>query len=121
MCGIAGKLNVDGQQPVDPALIDRMLALIGHRGPDSQGKYLSGPIALGHRRLSILDLSELGAQPMRNEDGTVWIVFNGEIYNYLSLRSELLKRGHLFRSMTDTEVIIHLYEEHGIECLQYLR
>lgn len=121
MCGIAGKVSIDGKQPVDAGLIDRMLGVITHRGPDGGGKYVSGPVGLGHRRLSIIDLSDCGAQPMSNEDGTIWIVFNGEIYNYPELREQLLKRGHVFRSTTDTEVIVHLYEEHEMECLQYLR
>ena len=121
MCGIAGKLYLDGRQPVERELIDRMLQVAAHRGPDGQGRHLSGPIGLGHCRLSIIDLSSCGAQPMSNEDGTVWITFNGEIYNYPELRAQLIKRGHVFRSTTDTEVIIHLYEEHGPDCLQHLR
>ena len=98
-----------------------MLRVLAHRGPDGAGKYLAGPVGLGHRRLSIIDLSSNGAQPMCNEDSTIWIVFNGEIYNYLELRDRLSKRGHTFRSMTDTEVIIHLYEEHGADCVRHLR
>ncbi len=121
MCGIAGKIFLDGQTPVDAELIQRMTDVIAHRGPDGQGKHVSGPVGLGHRRLSIIDLSPLGAQPMCNEDATVWIVFNGEIYNYQELREDLLARGHKFRSGTDTEVIIHLFEEYGVECLARLR
>jgi asparagine synthase (glutamine-hydrolysing) len=121
MCGIIGKLYLDGQRPVEPELLERMLGAISHRGPDGQGLYQAGPVGLGHRRLSIIDLSTAGDQPMCNEDGTVWIVFNGEIYNYQELRQQLLSRGHRFRSATDTEVIVHLYEEHGTECLRYLR
>ena len=121
MCGIAGKIYLDGQHPVDPKLIERMKNVIAHRGPDGDGTFLSGPVGLGHRRLSIIDLSSAGAQPMGNEDGKVQIVFNGEIYNYLELRDDLLKCGHAFRSMTDTEVIVHLYEEYGADCLQRLR
>ena len=121
MCGIVGKINRDRQQPVDANLIGRMLEKMAHRGPDGEGKYIHGPVGLGHRRLSIIDLSNCGAQPMCNEDGTVWIVFNGEIYNYLELRERLAKRGHTFRSLTDTEVIIHLYEEDGTDCLRHLR
>jgi asparagine synthase (glutamine-hydrolysing) len=120
MCGIVGKLNSDRQQPVDADLIDRMSGAIAHRGPDADGKYVSGPIGLGHRRLSIIDLSSSGSQPMSNEDGSMWIVFNGEIYNFQELRDRLLKRGHTFRSRTDTEVIIHLYEEYGADCLSRL-
>ena len=121
MCGIAGKLYLDGQRPVERDLIERMLEVIVHRGPDGQGQYVSGPVGLGHRRLSIIDLSDCGTQPMCNEDATVWIAFNGEIYNYLELRKRLIQRGHVFRSATDTEVIIHLYEEYGADCLQQLR
>src|SRR5436190_22303728 len=121
MCGIAGKVYLDGQSPVDPELIRRMTDVIAHRGPDGRGEYLSGPVGLGHRRLSIIDLRSVGAQPMCNEDETVWIVFNGEIYNYQELREQLVARGHSFRSATDTEVIIHLYEEHGVDCLAKVR
>jgi asparagine synthase (glutamine-hydrolysing) len=121
MCGIVGKLSLDGQEPVDADLIERMTDALSHRGPDGAGAYVSGPIGLGHRRLSIIDLSSSGAQPMCNEDKSVWIVFNGEIYNFKELRHHLLKRGHTFRSTTDTEVIIHLYEEYGIDCLTHLR
>lgn len=120
MCGIAGKLYLDGKQPVSPALIQRMTDVIAHRGPDGDGSYVAGPIGLGHRRLSIIDLNT-GAQPMCNEDETVWITFNGEIYNYSDLRRTLLRRGHRFRSQSDTEVIVHLWEEYGVECLEHLR
>lgn len=121
MCGIAGKLNLDGQTPVEPELIQRMTDIIAHRGPDGAGKHLSGPVGLGHRRLSIIDLRPTGAQPMCNEMKNVWIVFNGEIYNYKELREELLAKGHKFTSTTDTEVIIHLYEECGESCVTSLR
>lgn len=121
MCGIAGKLNLDGQTPVDPGLIQRMTDIIAHRGPDGSGQHVSGSIGLGHRRLAIIDLRPAGAQPMCNEDQTVWIIFNGEIYNYLELRQELLAKGHRFTSTTDTEVIVHLYEEYGVDCLSRLR
>ena len=120
MCGIAGKLYLDGQQPVEPDLIQRMMDAITHRGPDGEGRYVAGPVGLGHRRLSIIDL-DTGAQPMCNEDGKVWIVYNGEIYNYLALRADLTARGHTFKSTTDTEVIIHLYEELGEESVASLR
>src|SRR5271170_2580094 len=119
MCGIAGKLFLDGQQPVDRDLVDRMLAVITHRGPDGQGKYFSGPVGLGHRRLAIIDLTT-GDQPMTNENGTIWLVYNGEIYNFQELREELIRKGHVFRSTSDTEVIIHLYEEYGTECVNRL-
>lgn len=97
-----------------------MMDLIQHRGPDGSGAYLSGPVGLGHRRLSIIDLNT-GAQPMCNEDGTVWVVYNGEIYNFGELRTGLEKRGHRFKSTTDTEVIVHLYEEVGDQCVSWLR
>ncbi len=97
-----------------------MLAVMRHRGPDGQGVYLGGRVGLGHLRLSIIDLST-GAQPLANEDGSVWIVFNGEIYNYPELRKQLLARGHQFKTTSDTEVIIHLYEERGEECIKDLR
>jgi asparagine synthase (glutamine-hydrolysing) len=120
MCGICGKLYYDPMTEVSPDLLRRMMDVISHRGPDGEGKYLSGPVGLGHRRLAIIDLNT-GAQPMTNEDGTVWIVFNGEIYNFPELRRELLAKGHIFSSTTDTEVIIHLYEEYGVDCLARLR
>jgi asparagine synthase (glutamine-hydrolysing) len=90
---------------------------IAHRGPDGQGTYIRGRIALAHRRLSIIDLSEDARQPMANEDGSIWLVYNGEIYNYVELRDELVKKGHTFRSKTDSEVILHAFEEWGTECL----
>jgi len=120
MCGICGKLNFDREEPVDPNLLQRMTDLLHHRGPDGGGEYLSGPIGLGHRRLSIIDLNT-GDQPMCNEDGTVWVVYNGEIYNFLELRLQLQARGHKFKSSTDTEVIVHLYEELGEESVARLR
>jgi asparagine synthase (glutamine-hydrolysing) len=95
-----------------------MCDVIAHRGPDGAGVRLDGPIGLGHRRLAILDPSPRGAQPMCNEDGTVWVSYNGEIYNFADLREVLKQRGHLFRSQTDTEVIVHAYEEWGTDCLQ---
>ena len=120
MCGIVGKLNLDGNQPVQRELLRRMMDQIVHRGPDGEGDYFSGPIGLGHRRLSIIGL-ESGAQPMSNEDGTVWVVYNGEIYNFPELRTELEARGHIFKSDTDTEVIVHLYEELGTDSVKRLR
>ena len=121
MCGISGKLYFDSARPVERDTLERMNAALAHRGPDDAGIYCDGQIGLAHRRLSIIDLSPAGHQPMSNEDGTVWIVFNGEIYNFRSLRPELLSRGHRFRSNSDTEVILHLYEEHGTDCLRFLR
>ena len=121
MCGISGKLYFDSARPVEREILERMNAVLAHRGPDDAGIYCDGPIGLAHRRLSIIDLSPAGHQPMSNEDGTIWIVFNGEIYNFQSLRPDLLHRGHRFRSNTDTEVILHLYEDHGTDCLRFLR
>ena len=120
MCGICGKLTFRGEQTVSPALVKAMADTIYHRGPDDEGYYVSGPVGLGFRRLSIIDL-KTGHQPLSNEDGTIWIIFNGEIYNYLELRGLLLSKGHVFKTSTDTEVIVHLYEEFGPECLQKLR
>ncbi|HXO05821.1 MAG TPA: asparagine synthase (glutamine-hydrolyzing) [Candidatus Sulfotelmatobacter sp.] len=120
MCGICGKLEFDLQARVSPALVKAMADTISHRGPDDEGYYVSGPIGLGFRRLSIIDLNT-GHQPISNEDGTVWIVFNGEIYNYQELREHLLSRGHVFKTRTDTEVIVHLYEEFGEGCVEKLR
>ena len=121
MCGISGKLYFDASRPVERDILERMNVVLAHRGPDDAGIYCDGQIGLAHRRLSIIDLSPAGHQPMSNEDATVWIVFNGEIYNFQSLRPDLLSRGHRFRSNSDTEVIVHLYEEHGTDCLRFLR
>jgi asparagine synthase (glutamine-hydrolysing) len=120
MCGIAGKIYLDGQGAVDPDLVDRMMAAITHRGPDGSGKYLSPPVGLGHTRLAIIDL-KTGDQPMTNETGSIWLTYNGEIYNYKELRKELLDRGHVFHSTSDTEVIIHAYEEYGPRCVERFR
>ena len=120
MCGICGKLNFERSKPVNPELLRRMSSLLQHRGPDGTGEYFSGPVALGHRRLSIIDLST-GDQPMSNEDGTVWVVYNGEIYNFRELREELRAKGHRFKSQSDTEVILHMYEEMGDECVTRFR
>ena len=117
MCGIAGKLSLDGQEPVDPNLIQKMMDVVAHRGPDGEGQYVTGPVGLGHRRLSIIDLSPAGKQPMSNEDGTVWVTYNGEIYNFHELCEELASKGHIFKSKTDTEVLVHGYEEWGMEGL----
>ncbi len=120
MCGICGKLELRGNERVPPSLVRAMAETIRHRGPDDEGYYVSGPVGLGFRRLSIIDL-HTGHQPLSNEDKTVWIVFNGEIYNYQELRTYLLSKGHTFRTQTDTEVIVHLYEELGPACLEKLR
>lgn len=117
MCGICGEWNPNG---VSQDKLKRMADAIFHRGPDDDGYYINGEIGLANRRLSIIDLST-GKQPIANEDDSIWIVFNGEIYNYPELREDLLRRGHQFRTKTDTEVIIHLYEEYGVESVKRLR
>lgn len=116
MCGIVGILNFNSQ-PVDKAVLAAMEAAMVHRGPDDGGLYLSesGVLGLAHRRLSIIDLSDAGRQPMANEDKTIWLTFNGEIYNHQKYRKYLENKGHIFQSNTDTEIIIHLYEEIGID------
>ncbi|MGE5192416.1 MAG: asparagine synthase (glutamine-hydrolyzing), partial [Deltaproteobacteria bacterium] len=146
MCGITGAAWVAGGPPLDPVILERMTTALAHRGPDDAGYYHSviaprgagcdlpraanSPAerqtpgapgaALGHRRLSIIDLAG-GHQPLANEDGTVWIAFNGEIYNYRELQPELERQGHRFRTSSDTETIVHLYEQHGPECVKFLR
>jgi len=120
MCGIAGIYNFGRNDPVDPALLGRMNERLRHRGPDDGGVHLDGRIGLAMRRLSIIDLST-GRQPMTNEDGSLWIVFNGEIYNFQELRDRLLAKGHPFKTKSDTETILHLYEEEGVECVRRLR
>lgn len=112
MCGIAGILEREGGQPPEPRRLAAMAACLRHRGPDGFGLRREGPVGLAHARLSIIDLST-GDQPMANEDGTVWITYNGEVYNYLELRPELEAAGHVFRTRSDTEVIVHAYEEWG--------
>ena len=116
MCGLCGVLNFDGQAPVDREGLAAMTATLRQRGPDDLGYYLSGPVGLGHRRLSIIDL-ETGHQPLSNEDGSIWIVYNGELYNYPEIRASLEKAGHRFATTSDTEVIVHAYEEYGADCL----
>src|ERR1700758_4309692 len=120
MCGICGKLNFDPAATVSPTLIKAMAGAMVHRGPDDDGGYVHGPVGLGFRRLSIIDLGG-GHQPLSSEDGSVWIVFNGEIYNYQELRRFLVAKGHIFRTQSDTEVIVHLYEELGEACVERLR
>jgi asparagine synthase (glutamine-hydrolysing) len=120
MCGICGKLEFDPEVKVRPQLLKTMADTIVHRGPDDEGFYVHGQIGLGFRRLSIIDLSG-GHQPLSNEDDSIWIVFNGEIYNYQELRRELLAKGHEFKTKSDTEVIVHLYEEYGRDCVSKLR
>jgi len=121
MCGIAGILNLQSGAPVRTQVLDAMLDSLESRGPDGRGTYLEEPDQLGlaHARLSIIDLAG-GAQPIHNEDRSVWVVFNGEIFNYVELRAELEKAGHRFYTHTDTEVIVHLYEEHGLKFVDQL-
>src|ERR1700688_5306301 len=119
MCGIAGIVSTENGR-VDSATIHRMCQTIFHRGPDDEGVFIKENVGLGMRRLSIIDRAG-GHQPVFNEDKTIWIVFNGEIYNFPELRGELEKRGHRFYTHTDTEVIVHLYEELGADCVNKLR
>ena len=116
MCGIAGIFLPDGGT-VDPALLSRMSERLRHRGPDGSGTFIDGPVGLAHRRLAIIDLSDAAQQPMANEDGTLRLVYNGEIYNYPELTEELVSKGHRFHSRSDAEVILHAYEEWGRDCL----
>jgi asparagine synthase (glutamine-hydrolysing) len=121
MCGICGIVYTDSERQVAPGLLEGMNRVLAHRGPDDQGIWHKDHVGLGHVRLSIIDLSPLGHQPMTNEDNSVWITYNGEIYNFLELRDELQQKGHQFRSRTDTEVIVHLWEEEGVRCVERLR
>src|SRR6202142_2651883 len=120
MCGIAGVVSATRESNITEAVVREMCDQIVHRGPDDEGILVQDEAGLGMRRLSIIDLSG-GHQPVFNEDRSAWIVYNGEIYNFPELRPELEKRGHRFYTKTDTEVIIHLYEEMGAECVQKLR
>lgn len=119
MCGIAGIFDLQGGT-VEPGDVTRMCDAMTHRGPDEAGFHMAEGLGLGMRRLSVIDV-EGGSQPVRNEDGTVWVVFNGEIYNFRQLRRDLESAGHVFETHTDTEVIAHLYEEHGVSCVEHLR
>ena len=119
MCGIAGIINLVSGREIAGESLERMISVVRHRGPDGFGFYRDSRAGLAHARLSIIDL-EGGKQPLSNEDGTVWITFNGEIFNYLELRQMLVDKGHRFATVSDTEVIVHLYEELGTECLRYL-
>lgn len=120
MCGIAGILYADPQRPVSPEILKAMADAIAHRGPDAEGFFRAPGIGLAHRRLSIIDLSG-GSQPLANEDGSVQVVFNGEIYNFLEIREELITKGHRFQTRSDTEVLVHLYEERGPAMVERLR
>src|SRR5919198_1589139 len=121
MCGIAGIMSVD-DKPVALEELQAMCDALAHRGPDDEGFYLGRAerVGLAMRRLSIIDL-KTGRQPVHNEDGMVWVVFNGEIYNFRDLRHTLEQRGHVFSTATDTEVIVHLYEDFGPHCVEHLR
>jgi len=120
MCGICGKVELN-ETEVERVLIAEMCRMLVHRGPDDEGVYTAPQIGLGQRRLSIIDLSSRAVAPLANEDGSIWVTFNGEIYNFQELRARMRERGHIFRTDTDTEVIVHLYEEYGVECLAYMR
>jgi asparagine synthase (glutamine-hydrolysing) len=119
MCGICGQFNYAKSEPVDQDTVRRMARSIAHRGPDDEGYFFSGPLGFGFRRLSIIDLSG-GHQPMTDTDETVWVIFNGEIYNYKELRAELEQRGHHFRTQSDTEVMVHGYKQWGTDVFNHL-
>jgi asparagine synthase (glutamine-hydrolysing) len=121
MCGINGVHHYRDDAAADAAAVERAASIQRHRGPDDAGVWADGPVALGHRRLAIVDLSPGGHQPLANEDGTLWVTFNGEIYNWPALRGGLAARGHRFRGTSDTEALLHLYEEHGDGMLAHLR
>jgi asparagine synthase (glutamine-hydrolysing) len=118
VCGIVGRFNFHSGEPVEPSVVERMCDFVAHRGPDGWGTHVDGPIGLGHRRLAVIDLSDAGRQPMHR--GGLWITYNGEIYNYRELRTELASLGHRFQSQTDTEVILAAYQEWGAGCLSRL-
>ncbi len=117
MCGIAGMVWKDSHRPADLDGVGRMCAVLHHRGPDAGACTGHGPVALGHRRLSILDLSDAGTQPMSSRDGRLVITFNGEVYNYLELRDDLTRLGAVFRTGTDTEVILEAFRHWGPDCV----
>src|SRR5688572_5646560 len=119
MCGIAGIVSLSNRG-VEVGELEAMCGALVHRGPNSGGGYVGPSVALGMRRLSIIDL-QTGDQPIANEDGSVWVVLNGEIYNFRELRRELTSRGHTFSTSGDTETIVHLYEEYGVNCVDKLR
>src|SRR5215831_4448462 len=121
MCGINGiAFPSKSRRAIDRGVLERMRDVITHRGPDDDGLYIDEMVGLGHRRLSIVDVAA-GHQPMTNEDGSLQIVFNGEIYNHADYREQLEARGHVYRTHCDTETILHLYEEHGADCVEHLR
>src|SRR3989338_167934 len=120
MCGIAGIVHMDGR-PVDTEVLDAMTDALAHRGPDGRGTYIDRSVGLGHRRLAIVDLSPAGAQPMQTPASEIVVTFNGEIYNFQEKRAELEAKGYVFRSRSDTEVLLALYEHYGTRCLERLR
>ena len=120
MCGICGIFEFDRHEPIAQDLVHRMNETIVHRGPDDEGIFIDGGLGFGFRRLSIIDLAG-GHQPLSNEDGKLWVMLNGEIYNYPELRKDLESRGHKFATHSDTETIVHLYEEYGEDCFRRLR
>src|SRR4026207_2131630 len=121
MCGINGiALSSKSSRTIDRAKLERMRDVIMHRGPDDEGLFIDVNVGLGHRRLSIVDVAA-GHQPMTNEDGSLHITYNGEIYNHADFRAELEARGHVYQTHCDTETILHLYEEHGHRCVDHLR
>ena len=119
MCGIAGIVNLKQHKPISSDALRKMVSIQKHRGPDETGAYIDDNIGLAHARLSIIDLKD-GTQPIHNEDKSLWIIYNGEVFNYPELRQELIRRGHKFYTSSDTEVILHLYEDKGINCLKEL-
>src|SRR5215472_16597409 len=120
MCGIAGIVGLSRDTQANPTILRLMCGIMSHRGPDDEGIYTEGRVGIGMRRLSIVDLAT-GHQPLTNEDDSLWIVFNGEIYNHAILREQLITAGHAYRTRSDTETIIHLYEQYGRDCVQHLR
>jgi len=123
MCGIAGAVTTSNTHSIHPHvdLVRRMCDIMSHRGPDADGFWSDEHAVLGHRRLAIIDLTEAGRQPMTNEDGSLWITFNGEIYNFHELRDALVEAGHVFQSQSDTEAILHAYEQWGDDCVTRFR
>ena len=120
MCGICGIFHTDAIQTVERDVLASMNRQIAHRGPDDEGFFIDGNLGIAMRRLSVIDV-KTGHQPIANEDERFWIVFNGEIYNHADLRAQLEAQGHRYRTRSDTETIVHLYEQYGRECVKYLR
>src|SRR5262245_44318539 len=120
MCGIAGIVKLNPEELVDEARLKRMRDVLRHRGPDGEGLWIEGPVGLGHRRLAIVDVTG-GQQPMSNGDGSVWITYNGEVYNHPELKARLEQSGRRYRTRSDTETVLHLYDQHGERCVEHLR